>query len=103
MAERTVPLSWWLFFAEGAAARHCAAALERHDFLTLCEYRPDVVHRSERWLVGAARSFALGRYGEEQRLVRECAAACGGHCEDWDSGWLHDLEDWLSFEAAVAG
>lgn len=85
-------MSWWLYFADEPAARVAAAELSSLGFLTLAEYRPDIPHRTEKWLLHAARPFPAGGFAVEQALVRAITRAHGGVFEGHDTGWIWDLE-----------
>jgi hypothetical protein len=102
--EKTrIPVSWWLFLPDSAAAEACARELDENDFLTHVERRPEISWREEKWLVRAARPFLPDSFPEERRLVGDIARFCGGVNEGADSGWLWTVDDLDVFQAATAG
>lgn len=103
LEDGRIPVSWWLFFPDGPAARAGAEELERNDFLTLVEHRPDeITWREEKWLVRAARPFQPGRFQEERRLVSTIARVHGGVNEGSDSGWLFSVDDLVAYQDATS-
>lgn len=86
-------MSWWLYFSEAEGAETAARELEAAGFLTLAEHRPDITHRTEKWLLRAARPFAAGGFAGERALLIDVALRHSGVFEGHDTGWLWDLDE----------
>lgn len=91
-ADTSVPMSWWLYFAQEEGARAAERELAGSGFLALAEHRPDIPHRAEKWLMRAARPFAMGGFAAERALLVDVARRHGGVFEGHDTGWIWDLE-----------